>query len=274
MIAEKQELILQELQEGTGAAISVAVNRSGLRTGLRIWFGDLDEGHGPTAELRPFGLKGHRVDLTFGNFSGEILQQIKQASDEDVQLARALVTSIRKNVELDILGGSPEKWNVSDGAFQITAKIRDLEYPNEDTAVVTTCREVIVPMMAAMAELIGYDVVEEKISEDTPVFEGAILQSVIKRRERNPRNRLLCIRIHGERCVACSLDLKKKYGVAGSTIEVHHLEPLASLEKPHAYNPLTDLVPLCPNCHRAVHTRRPTPITIDELRKLMDLDRG
>ena len=57
MIAGKKDLILRELEEGTGAAIAAAVDISGLRSGLRIWFGDLDEKHGPVAELRPYGLK-------------------------------------------------------------------------------------------------------------------------------------------------------------------------------------------------------------------------
>lgn len=274
MIAKKQELILKELEEGTGAAIAVAINRSGLRAGLRIWFGDLDEKHGPVAELRPYGLKGHRVDLSFGSFSGEVLDQIGKASPEDVQLARALVVSIRAGVEIDVPGQCLHEWCVTNGAFRMTAKIRDQEHPYEDAAVITTCRDVIVPMMAAMAELIGYDVVEEQMDDEIPAFEGAILQSVVQRRERNPRNRLLCIRIHGERCVVCHLEPRQAYGEAGSIIEVHHLEPVALLAKPRPYDPLTDLVPLCPNCHRAVHTRRPLPISIDELRSFMEVNRG
>ena len=69
MIARSKELILRELEEGTGASIAVDVNDTGLRSALRIWFSDLDEQRGPIAELRPHGLKGHRVDLALGNFS-------------------------------------------------------------------------------------------------------------------------------------------------------------------------------------------------------------
>ena len=65
MIAGKQDLIRKELEDGTGAAIDVAVDQSGLRSGMRIWFTDLDERHGLVAELRPHGLKAHRVTLTF-----------------------------------------------------------------------------------------------------------------------------------------------------------------------------------------------------------------
>ena len=123
--------------------------------------------------------------------------------------------------------------------------------------------------MAAMAELIGYDVIEDLRHEEVPAYEGAILQSVVKRRERNPRNRLLCIRIHGERCFACGSEPRMTYGDAGSIIEVHHLEPLALLMESRPYDPRTDLVPLCPNCHRMVHTKRPIPLTMDDLKAIL-----
>jgi 5-methylcytosine-specific restriction enzyme A len=274
MIVSKKDLIRGELEEGTGAAIAAAVDHRGLRSGLRIWFGDLDEKHGPVAVLRPYGLKGYRVDLTFGNFSKEVINQIRKASPEDVQLARALVASIRAGIEIEVPGQSLPEWNVTNGAFQMTAKIRDQENPHGDAVVIATCRDVIVPMMAAMAELIGYDVIEEPPCDEVPAFDGAILQSVVQRRERNPRNRLLCIRIHGEKCVVGGLEPRLTYGEAGSIIEVHHLEPVALLSAPRPYDPRTDLVPLCPCCHRAVHTRRPIPITIQELSDLRGACRG
>lgn len=270
MISGKKELILRELEEGTGAAMAAAVDRSGLRSGLRIWFDDLDEKHGPVADLRPFGLKGHRVELSFGNFSGEVLAQIRNAAPEDIDLARALVGSIRTDVEIETPGQSLAEWNVTGGTFRMTATIRAQEHPQEDAAIIATCRDVIVPMMAAMAELIGYDVIEEPADDEVPAFEGAILRSVVKRRERNPRNRLLCIRLHGEKCAACGGEPRLTYGDAGSIIEVHHLEPVGLLVKPRPYDPRTDLVPLCPNCHRAVHTKRPIPISIEELRNLIE----
>lgn len=268
MIAGKKDLILRELEEGTGAAIAAAVDKSGRRSGLRIWFGDLDQKHGPVAELKPYGLKGHSVGLSFGSFSGEIIGQIRRASSEDVQLARALIASIRSDIAVEISGQDISDWTVTSGSFRMTARIRDQDHPHEDVAIIAICRDVIVPMMAAMAELIGYDVIEEEVHDDVPAFEGAILQSVVQRRERNPRNRLLCIRIHGERCAVCGLEPRRAYGEAGSIIEVHHLEPVALLVEPRPYDPCTDLVPLCPNCHRALHTRRPIPLGIEELKTL------
>ncbi|MYN17126.1 HNH endonuclease [Rugamonas sp. FT107W] len=270
MISEKKNLILRELEEGTGAAVSATEDFSGLRAGLRIWFSDFEVKHGPVAEMRAYGLRGHRVELTFGNFSGMVLDQIQRAQLEDIQLARALIKSIRPEVEVTIADQTLTDWTINSGAFRMTAKVRDQARPLEDSAIVATCRDVIVPMMAAMAELIGYDVIDDKPANEIAPYEGAILASTVKRRERNPRNRLLCIRLHGEKCIVCGVEPQHIYGEAGSIIEVHHLEPLATLTTPRPYDPETDLVPLCPNCHRAVHTRRPIPWGTDELRKMRE----
>lgn len=269
MISDRIELVLAELQEGTGAAFSGTTRQDGLRKSLKIWFADLDERHGPVAKLTPYGLKGHQVRLGFGNFAGQVLEQMRQASDEDVQLARALVSSIRAGVTLEMPGQDLTDWRIMNGSFRVSATVRDLEQPNSDQTLAATCREVIVPLMAAMAELIGYDIIETTDETSEEVYEGAVLRSVVRRRERNPRNRLLCIRIHGERCVACGLEPRLRYGAAGSVIEVHHLQPLSSLGEPRAYDPRTDLVPLCPTCHRAAHTRRPLPWSPGEIRSLM-----
>lgn len=159
---------------------------------------------------------------------------------------------------------------IRDGSFRMVATLRRASQLRDDGAIVAICNEVLVPMMAAMAELIGYDVIEDSIQDQAPALEGAISQSVVRRRERNPRNRLLCIRLHGEKCVVCDLEPRLRYAAAGGIIEVHHLEPLALADVPRPYDPRTDLVPLCPSCHRAVHTARPVPLTPEALRKIME----
>lgn len=271
MLARKLDLIADALAQGTGAAIAVRVLETGRRKGLRIWFNDLDEKRGPVAELKPHGLKSHGVSLGFGSFSAQVLEQISDASPEDIQLARSLVKSVARSAEIDIPGQSADEWLVQDGGFRIEARYRhDHTLPHEDESLTETCREVIIPLMAAMAELIGYDVVEDPSASLTPEVEGGLSRATVSRRERNPRNRLLCLRIHGAHCGCCGLDPESRYGHAGSILEVHHLEPVSMLEHPRSYDPETDLVPLCPNCHRAVHTRRPWPLTPKELAACME----
>jgi 5-methylcytosine-specific restriction protein A len=100
--------------------------------------------------------------------------------------------------------------------------------------------------------------------------EGAIEEILSKRYERDPINRALCIEIHGASCMACEFDFSKVYGDIGDEfIEVHHVERLADNDGVGiAINPLTDLVPLCSNCHSMVHRRTP-PYRADELREMM-----
>ena len=267
MISAQQDIIRKELESGTGAAIGMAEDQSGTRTGLRVWFSDLEEHHGPVTELRPYGLRGLIVKLVFGKFAGQVVRKIQSAGPEDVSLARALVASICPSVNLDLSGQGLDNWRVLSGDFTITATARNLSV-DPDVATTKVCRDVIVPLMAAMAELIGYDVIENSGLESEG-YEGELFVSSIRRYERNPRNRLLCIRLHGEKCACCGIEPRSIYGEAGGIIEVHHLEPLSLLAAPRPYDPAVDLVPLCPNCHRAVHMRRPVPLTLSELRALI-----
>jgi len=55
-------------------------------------------------------------------------------------------------------------------------------------------------------------------------------------------------------CDVCSVDFKKRYMWVDNILELHHLLPLSSpVRIASSHTSLEDLVPLCPNCHRAVH---------------------
>lgn len=272
MLTTKKELILQEVEEGTGAEICIEEDKSGLQAGIRLWFADLPRQNGPVVTLKPTGLNRFEARLSFGNFSAGTIAQMRQAAPEEVQLARALVASVARRANVSVSGGqSSDDWLITDGSFTITAEKRGIDGRFDDDTLTGTCRELVIPVLAAMAELYGYDPVSTPETADGEI-EGAVLLATIKRRERNPRNRLLCLRLHGHSCKVCGIDPKATYGEAGGIIEVHHLQPLSLAGEPRTYDPATDLVPLCPNCHRAVHTRRPVPWTLDELRERLNLD--
>ena len=59
--------------------------------------------------------------------------------------------------------------------------------------------------------------------------------------------------------------MKEKYKLSDEKIEVHHIEPLSELRDAKVYNPITDLIPICPNCHEAIHSEKPA-LTPDQLR--------
>lgn len=267
MLAEKQALIRKEVEEGTGAQICLEEDRSSVQTAMKLWFADLERSHSPIVTLLPVGLRRFEARLTFGNFAADTIRQMRRASPEEIQLARALVASVESDADLIIGNGmTTADWVIDNGSFTISAQKRDIESRFDDDSVAQTCRELVIPILAAMAELYGYDPIEEIDPPDQEaLIEGVLRLTVVRRRERNPRNRLLCLRIQGSSCKICQLDPEELYGDAGRIIEVHHLQPLSIAGEPRPYDPATDLIPLCPNCHRAVHTRQPVPWTPAEI---------
>jgi len=233
MIESKTELIRQAVAEGTGADIKIRTDTRGTQTGVQIWFSDLGRSNGPSIQLRPAGLHRHLVTLSFGSFSGPVLKQIAEANDEEIQLARALLRTVTKLADISFSGNSGfDDWKVTGAEFRIVAERKSIQERLGDEALETTCKQIVVPIMAAMAELIGYDEVLPEEVDDTPAWEGAERRSVINRRERNPRNRLLCLRVHGYSCNICGIDPREKYQDTGSILEVHHLEPLCLTAPP------------------------------------------
>ena len=266
MLSQNRELIAQELSEGTGAAISLRIIAGKPRARLEVWFDDLQRNHGPIITMQPVGIKTHLVELTFGQFSRTTIESISFASEEKYLLARALVLSISSVAKITIPKQSVDNWIIGDWTFSIKVELRHINSSDNEESILRTCREVIIPLMASMAELIGYEEIQAFSTEKESTSEGRFSLALVSKRERNPRNRLLCLKIHGHRCKVCNLDLLKKYQSAGNTIEVHHIHPLALVKEERKYDPQTDLIPLCPNCHRAVHTQKPMPISPEELR--------
>ncbi len=100
--------------------------------------------------------------------------------------------------------------------------------------------------------------------------EGKITQVTHNVYERNPVNRELCLSANGYSCKICGFDFEKKYGLLGhGFIHVHHIEMVADYGGERFINPITDLIPVCPNCHAMLHRKRP-PLTPDELKAIIE----
>jgi hypothetical protein len=113
-----------------------------------------------------------------------------------------------------------------------------------------------------LAQPIGEDFyvsADEATPEPGQTFvEGAVKQVTVNRYERDPRARRACLDEYGSKCVVCDLDFELKYGEMGKGfIHVHHLRELSTLGEGYQVNPVTDLRPVCPNCHAMLHTQRP-----------------
>jgi 5-methylcytosine-specific restriction endonuclease McrA len=73
-------------------------------------------------------------------------------------------------------------------------------------------------------------------------------------------------------CAACDFEFEVDYGVLGRDyIEMHHTKPLhtSDVTRARVEDALRDgrLVPLCANCHRMAHKKRPGAYTVTELRR-------
>ena len=99
--------------------------------------------------------------------------------------------------------------------------------------------------------------------------EGARKQVVVNAFERDPKAREACLDYHGYDCAVCNLNFEALYGDRGKDfIHVHHLKPMALTDGEYELNPITDLRPVCPNCHAMLH-RGETVLSIEELRVIL-----
>lgn len=84
--------------------------------------------------------------------------------------------------------------------------------------------------------------------------------------KRNPIAREICLNHYGYDCSVCGFNFLKTYGEIGKNfIQVHHLNEISQLGKEYKINPITDLRPVCANCHSMLHKKKPA-YTIEELK--------
>lgn len=93
-------------------------------------------------------------------------------------------------------------------------------------------------------------------SADVEFVEGKRKRVHHLRIERSPMLRKIYIRLHPEPiCDACKMHIKEKYPWVEYMLDLHHLLPLSSVVKTlESGTSLSDMVGLCPSCHRAIHS--------------------
>lgn len=99
--------------------------------------------------------------------------------------------------------------------------------------------------------------------------EGAKKTVVVNAYERNATARRMCIEHYGATCQVCGFDFMKTYGSDyEGLIEVHHIIPISSIQSEYVVDPIRDLIPICPNCHTAIHQKiGDRCLTVEELRE-------
>lgn len=125
------------------------------------------------------------------------------------------------------------------------------------------------PTLPKSKKTSGKTKAETKTPDERVMTEGEKKHLEYEQTHRNPQLRKTCIDKYGYQCQCCGLDFVKAYGeeLGSRFIEVHHLKQISSFEGEHEVDPLTDLVPLCSNCHSMIHHGKNGPLTLQELRE-------
>lgn len=111
----------------------------------------------------------------------------------------------------------------------------------------------------------------EEVLTPAQFAEGAVRQITINAAERSRAAREACIEHWGCQCAVCDMTFGQRYGELGDGfIHVHHLQPIASRGEQYHVDPVTEMRPVCPNCHAMLHRQEP-PLSIEALREKLTL---
>ncbi|SDP21726.1 5-methylcytosine-specific restriction enzyme A [Arthrobacter sp. ok909] len=112
-------------------------------------------------------------------------------------------------------------------------------------------------------------------ADPTQIVPGTVPAAIVSRVEVNRYEhsadaQRVCIADHGTSCAVCGFSFEIAYGELGKDFTpVHHLVPASQLGNNYELDPVTDLVPLCANCHAMAHHGVRTPRTVAELRRIV-----
>lgn len=117
--------------------------------------------------------------------------------------------------------------------------------------------------------LLNNEVDSEGVFSSERYTEGALTQIIVNKYERNIKARRKCLEAYGYTCKICGENLEDKYGDLGKDfIHVHHIIPLNEIKEEYDLDPLTDLIPICPNCHAIIHRKNPA-YTPNEIKAIL-----
>lgn len=97
--------------------------------------------------------------------------------------------------------------------------------------------------------------ISEEITPDSGEhWEGSVSTVMVNKYERSSSARKKCLEHWGYGCAVCGRTMEEMYGPEGAgRIHVHHLTPISEIGKEYQVDPINDLLPVCPNCHAAIH---------------------
>lgn len=209
------------------------------------------------------GWKSLEADFSPDNYAGELVRAMGENAQKSNQPFISLAQSFesignRINVKVNnsvvtLENGLPDPpWS----KFELNVrKLTDIATSDGESlqkraaAIAAACLALVLVLLP----------LEEDESAVQPFFEsglpeGACSTVIVNRYERSPTNRAVCIAAHGYKCKICGFDFGATYGpLAQGYIEIHHRVPVSKMGDGYRVDPVNDLVPLCANCHAAVH---------------------
>ena len=171
----------------------------------------------------------------------------------------------RRRDEFDVLTGSHRKGqrNRPPGSdvLRIHKELKDLSFQELGNRVqeILTVPNAIYP---------------DELPDNSPEYrEGKKKTVQVNTYERNPAARHVCINHYGVICYICGFDFGRTYGeICDGMIHVHHLRMVSESDDEYTVNPISDLRPVCPNCHMVLHSKKDGCYTIEEVNEMLRLN--
>lgn len=134
---------------------------------------------------------------------------------------------------------------------------------------VTIPDEIATELLSQVMNNKHHEFEQQSVEEVRLYSEGRVKAVTYKSYDRSPEARQECLKHFGYSCRVCDFKFEDKYGELGRDyIEVHHLKPISEIGKEYEVNPIEDLRPVCANCHRMLHMKKPA-LSIEELESLI-----
>ncbi len=259
--------VCEVLSEKSGLGIAYQVDaRDSNRT--EFYFTDLPRANTFFFDLQ-VGWQTFKVTARPGAFSRDLLLAMRQKGAIDpspfLRIYSAIGISKMRNT-LKINGesidvSSTEIWTKEWASFEWAIEPELSQFAGKDS------RDKVQVITDTLLRCIG-GIVSLLPIHGRPRIEGQHVTRTVEGYERDESLRDDCLKFYGHTCQVCHFDFEKAYGPEGKGfIEVHHIERLADRQLSET-NPITDLIPLCANCHRVAHRRVP-PYVPDEIREMI-----
>ncbi|WP_417378174.1 HNH endonuclease [Gimesia sp.] len=136
---------------------------------------------------------------------------------------------------------------------------------------VTIPGEIATDLLSFIVKDEQHEFEQQSVEKIHSFSEGSVKTVTCKSYDRSAEARQSCLEHWGYTCIACGFKFEDKYGELGRDyIEVHHLKPISEIGEEYEINPIDDLRPVCANCHRMLHMKKPA-LSIQELESLINL---